>query len=417
MFDIVKRAHVATGHGGRDKMMKELSSKYANITIDVLDIFKSLCLQCMKKRKRHGVKGVVVRPLITKDFGSRGQVDLVDMQSLPNGQYKWIMVYQDHLTKFCILRPLTSKRAAKVAHQLMDIFLIFGAPHILQSDNGAEFTSHVVSELTQMWPDLLIVHGKPRHPQSQGSVERLNCDVKDMLIAWLGDNHSTDWPLGLKFVQFSKNISYHSRIQQTPYKALFGVSPRVGLRSTDLPTEILERMSCEEDLFAAVSSSTTSSATVDQDVIPSTSSTTSSSATVDHQDVIPSASTTSSSATVDHQDVIPSASTTSSSTIAVQQDVTPDNIKTSRQRATQAMMSQAERMVKRSRVKFVPGNPGDNVTVPVSLVDRGRSDPRNLLGIILDRDENDLYRIAVRAGILKGKYSRNQFELCVQKLL
>jgi hypothetical protein len=304
-----------------------------------------------------------------------------------------------------------------------------------------------------MWPDLLIVHGKPRHPQSQGSVERLNCDVKDMLIAWLGDNNSTDWPLGLKFVQFSKNISYHSGIQQTPYKSLFGISPKVGLRPTDLPTEILERMSCEEDLFAAVSSSTTSSATVDhQDVIPSTSSTTSSSATVDHQDVIPSASsTTSSSVTVDHQDVIPSTSSTTSSsatvvhqdvipstssttsssatvdhqdiipstssTIAVQQDVTPDNIKTSRQRARQAMMSQAERMVKRSRVEFVPGNPGDNVTVPVPLVDRGRSDPRNLLGIILDRDENDLYRIAVRAGILKGKYARNQFDLCAQKLL
>ena len=68
-------------------------------------------------------------------------------------------------------------------------------------------------------------------------------------------------------------------------------------------------------------------------------------------------------------------------------------------------------------MEFVPANPGDNVTVPVPLVDRGRSDPRNLLGIILDRDENDLYRIAVRAGILKGKYARNQFDLCVQRLL
>jgi len=28
-----------------------------------------------------------------------------------------------------------------------------------------------------------------------------------------------------------------------------------------------------------------------------------------------------------------------------------------------------------------------------------------------------MYRIAVRAGVLKGKYSRNQFDLCVQKLL
>ena len=106
------------------------------------------------------------------------------------------MLYQYHLTKYCILRPLTSKRAAEVAYQLMDIFLMFGAPHILQSDNGSEFTAAVITELKLLWTDLLIVHGKPRHPQSQGSVERLNCDVKDMLIAWLGDNKTTDWAVG-----------------------------------------------------------------------------------------------------------------------------------------------------------------------------------------------------------------------------
>ena len=43
--------------------------------------------------------------------------------------------------------------------------------------------------------------------------------MKDMLIAWLGDNNSTDWPIGLRFVQFHKNCSYHSGIKQTPYKA------------------------------------------------------------------------------------------------------------------------------------------------------------------------------------------------------
>ena len=100
---------------------------------------------------------------------------------------------------------MTSKRAAEVAYQLMDIFLMLGAPHILQSDNGSEFTASVITELKLLWPDLLLVHGKPRHPQSQGSVERLNADVKDMLIAWLGENKSVDWQGGLKFVQFRKN--------------------------------------------------------------------------------------------------------------------------------------------------------------------------------------------------------------------
>lgn len=203
-FDIIKRAHIATGHGGRDKMVKELTKKYANITHDAISIYKSLCIECQRKRKRPTTKGTVVRPILTKNFGSRSQVDLVDMQAMKQGNYKWIMVYQDHLTKFCVLRPLTSKRAAEVAYQLLDIFLLLGAPEILQSDNGSEFTACVITELKLLWPDLVMVHGKPRHPQSQGSVERANCDIKDMLVAWLSDNNTTDWTVGLKFVQFHK---------------------------------------------------------------------------------------------------------------------------------------------------------------------------------------------------------------------
>ena len=75
---------------------------------------------------------------------------------------------QDHLTKFCILRPLTSKHALEVAYQLLDIYLLLGAPSILQSDNGSEFTAQVITELMQMWPELVIVHGKPRQPTESG---------------------------------------------------------------------------------------------------------------------------------------------------------------------------------------------------------------------------------------------------------
>ena len=172
IYDIIKRAHISSGHGGRDKMIQCLS-RYAGITRESIELFKSLCTECQKKKKRASTKGVVVRPILSKEFGSRAQVDLIDMQSITKAQHKWIMVYQDHLTKYCVLRPLTSKCAAEVAFQLMDIFLLLGAPQILQSDNGSEFTASVITELKVLWPDLLMVHGKPRHPQSQGSVERL----------------------------------------------------------------------------------------------------------------------------------------------------------------------------------------------------------------------------------------------------
>ena len=63
-------------------------------------------------------------------------------------------------------------------------------------------------------------------------------------------------------------------------------------------------------------------------------------------------------------------------------------------------------MVKHSCIDLKAGEAGDNVAVPIPMVDRGRSDPRYILGVIVDHDEHDMYRIAVKAGILSTKYSR-----------
>ncbi|KAL8617489.1 hypothetical protein ACOMHN_062700 [Nucella lapillus] len=74
-------------------------------------------------------------------------------------------------------------------------------------------------------------------------------------------------------------------------------------------------------------------------------------------------------------------------------------------------------MVKRSRLDIGHRQRGDNVAIPIPLVDRGRGNPRNILGVILDRSENDNYTLVTKHGILKGAYTRNEFELCPQKLL
>lgn len=96
------------------------------------------------------------------------------MQSAPDGEFKWIMHYQDHLTKFSYLRALPNKKASRVALELLKIFLMQGAPMILQSDNGSEFIASIIHDLKDLWPTCHIVHGRARHPQSQGSVERGN---------------------------------------------------------------------------------------------------------------------------------------------------------------------------------------------------------------------------------------------------
>src|SRR5215510_10483839 len=181
-------------------------------------------------------------------MNSRCQVDVIDMQSEPDGCYQFFMNYQDHLTKFTILRPLKSKTAEEVAYQLMDIFCMFGAPFILQSDSGCEFSNKIIQNLADMWPGMKLVQGKPRHSQSQGSVERSNQDIRDMLVAWMSDNNTKTWSEGLRFIQSKKNLVLHSRIKTSPYEAMFGTAQRIGPADSPLTEDMYISIETEKGL-------------------------------------------------------------------------------------------------------------------------------------------------------------------------
>ena len=146
------------------------------------------------------------------------------------------------------MSPLRSKRAEEIAHTLLPVFLTFGAPVILQSDNGREFVNSVISELSTLWPQLQLVTGRSRNPQSQGAVERLNGVIQDKLKIWMRENNSKKWSIGLKFVQWQINISKHETTKHASFKATFGEEPSVGLSSTNLPKPVLDGISYEEDL-------------------------------------------------------------------------------------------------------------------------------------------------------------------------
>ena len=87
-------------------------------------------------------------------------------------------------------------------------------PRVLQSDNGREFVASIISQLASLWPELALVNGRPRHPQSRGSVERGSSSVKDALVAWMRDNETAKRTFGLGFVQWGINTT-----QMSPYEA------------------------------------------------------------------------------------------------------------------------------------------------------------------------------------------------------
>jgi len=128
---------------------------------------------------------------------SRVQVDLIDLRTRPDGDYKYIAHARDHFTRFSWAIPLKNKEAIYVASFLFQIFTQFGPPVFLQSDNGKEFVASIVRDLIQLWPGTRIINGRPRHPRSQGLVEKGNDILENKLSAWFKANNCEDWSMGL----------------------------------------------------------------------------------------------------------------------------------------------------------------------------------------------------------------------------
>ncbi|XP_035950446.1 KRAB-A domain-containing protein 2 [Halichoerus grypus] len=250
LFDILHDTHLNIGHGGRTRMLKELQGKYGNVTKEVIVLYLTLCKQCHQKNPVPK-RGLAPRPMAFKDTDSRCQVEVLDMQSNADGEFKFILYYQDHLTKFIILRPLKAKQAHEVVSVLLDIFTILGTPSVLDSSSGVEFTNQVVHELNEVWPDLKMVCGKQHPGQGLGSLEQASRDVKNMINAWMQSNRSRRWAEGLRFMQMVRNQLFDMSLQRSPYEAMFGFKAKLGLYSSDLPRETVAVLQTEEDLEIA----------------------------------------------------------------------------------------------------------------------------------------------------------------------
>ncbi|KAL3760851.1 hypothetical protein ACHAWU_007917 [Discostella pseudostelligera] len=59
-------------------------------------------------------------------------------ESMPDGEFRFLLNYVDHGIKYLFSVPIVRKRASCIALALFQIFTMIGPPMILQSDNGSE---------------------------------------------------------------------------------------------------------------------------------------------------------------------------------------------------------------------------------------------------------------------------------------
>lgn len=238
--------HEECGHGCRDRLSNYIKDKYYNLTIEMINAYLDLCEFCVLKRYSKG-KGLVVKPIISTYFNEHVQTDLVDMQGQECQDFRFFLVYQDHFTKFTLIRPLKRKTAKATNAIIFDFFCTLGPPDILQTDNGKEFKNSLLKRVSVVM-GVTMRHARPRNSQANGGVERANQDIEKMLVTWKSNNPDLSWVTGLHFVQMYKNRSLCVPVQMSPFEATFGVKMIQGLQDSIVPQELFETTTNEEDL-------------------------------------------------------------------------------------------------------------------------------------------------------------------------
>ena len=180
-INIIDNFHWNNNHCGRDALLDFIKRNnwYWYGFYDEVNEFIKSCPKCDNCKSKFKNIKAPIKIIIDKGPHYRYIADLWYLSkeiSLLTG-YNYILDVIDHFSKWYQGYALKSKSSDEVLTYLDLFFQSFGKPIIFQSDNGLEFCN---SELINYCVnnDIKIVHGRPRHPQSQGACESCHREIK-----------------------------------------------------------------------------------------------------------------------------------------------------------------------------------------------------------------------------------------------
>jgi transposase InsO family protein len=121
----------------------------------------------------------------------------------------------DVYSKYLFNYPLKQKTAIAVSAAFESFCFSEGMPAILQTDNGLEFCNSDIESFCEE-KKIRIVHGRARHPQSQGQIERSNQTLTRKLAKVLHGLDKKAWINHLVKITYAYNITRHRSTQRSP---------------------------------------------------------------------------------------------------------------------------------------------------------------------------------------------------------
>ena len=213
--------HRLGGHFGVKKTLHNVRSRFwwPGMRDDVCRWCRT-CGACQRRNPRSGSRMPLYQDLVGSPM-ERMAMDILSFREQTENGNTCVLVVTDYFTKWTEAFALPDHQALTVADTLVtEVFLKFGVPRILHSDQGPEFQSELIQEICRLL-EVQQTRTTPYRPQSDGQVERFNRTLIAMLSKFCAENKQ-DWDDHLPFMMCAYRATINESSGCSPNLAMLG---------------------------------------------------------------------------------------------------------------------------------------------------------------------------------------------------
>lgn len=210
------------GHLGVYKTYHKILSKYywPKMKSDVVKYIAKCRVCAEQKPEQQKVAGLMgSKPDVTRCW-QYVSTDLMGPFPRSTSGHRFILVVVDYFSKFTLIFPLRTATAKKVAQLMEDnVFMLFGVPEFLRSDNGGQYKSKDFENLLKTYNITFLTN--PLYHPAPNFTERYNRIIKTMIRSFITGNQK-HWDQHLSKLACALRTAKSEVTKNTPYFINFG---------------------------------------------------------------------------------------------------------------------------------------------------------------------------------------------------
>jgi hypothetical protein len=211
------------GHRGMNGTYRVIKSVYSwpYMTRDI-EAYVKQCKSCQVNKTLKPKKRVPMELTSTADHPfDNCYLDILGPLPLSAEGNKYILTFQDNLSKYVVATPIRQQDAETIARSFVTLVVLkYGTPSVVQTDQGANFVSELFKHTCKLLR-IKKIQSTAFHPESQGTLEWSHMVLAEYLRHYVRDDQ-TDWDEWIPFATYAYNTSEHTATGYTPFELMFG---------------------------------------------------------------------------------------------------------------------------------------------------------------------------------------------------